>query len=97
MSIKLTTWMMKFNKWKKSSFYSVFLPRTMKIVQPGSFEADKHRYPQVLNAKAHPLIEYFFSLTPERIAARYCHLHPFVDQEDILKRLRYKAKHFHLA
>ena len=32
------------------------------LVPPGSFEAERHFYPRVLNAQIHPLVRFFLSL-----------------------------------
>ena len=40
------------------------------------FDPVIHHYPKVLNAELHPLVSYFLGLSVERIAHRYCHLHP---------------------
>ena len=52
---------------------------SVKRVDPGSFEATEHFYPRVPNALLHPLVRHFLTLGNERIARRYCHLHPEVD------------------
>ncbi len=48
----------------------------MVAVQPGSFDVNAHFYPRVLNAQMHPIVRTFLNLGNERIAKRYCHLHP---------------------
>lgn len=53
------------------------------LLAPGSFEAQRHFYPRVLNAQLHPLVRYFLALGNERIVSRYCHLHPRV-RESVL-------------
>jgi hypothetical protein len=53
------------------------------LVVPGSFEAQRHFYPRVLNAQLHPLVRYFLALGNQRIVSRYCHLHPRV-RENVL-------------
>lgn len=50
-----------------------------RVFEPGSFEQAAHFYPKVLNAHIHPLVRSFLELGNERIAARYCHLHPEAD------------------
>ena len=45
-------------------------------VQPGSFDVHAHYYARVLNAQMHPIVRTFLGLGNERIAKRYCHLHP---------------------
>jgi hypothetical protein len=49
------------------------------LIEPGSFEPEKHYYERVLNAQIHPLVRFFMKLGNERIAERYCHLHPEAD------------------
>ena len=63
-------------------------------VEPGSFYAQKHFYPRVLNAHIHPLVRYFLSLDNARIAERYCHLHPEVDIEAVRKLLQTEPRYF---
>lgn len=46
------------------------------VVGPGSFETAAHYYPRVPNARLHPLVRFFLGLGNQRIAERYCHLHP---------------------
>ena len=48
------------------------------VVTPGSFEANRHYYERVRNAQIHPLVRFFVKLGNDRIAERYCHLHPEV-------------------
>jgi hypothetical protein len=58
------------------------------------FEVDRHYYPRVLNAQIHPLVRYFMGLGNERIAERYCHLHPDVEPHSIREILDEPPKHF---
>lgn len=62
-------------------------------VPPGRFESLEHFYPQVLNAHIHPMVRYFFSLTRERLAKRYCHLHPEVAPEAVVAALTHTPTH----
>ena len=48
-------------------------------VAPGSYQPEEHFYSRVPNAVLHPLVRMFINLGNERIATRYCHLHPEVD------------------
>ena len=50
-----------------------------KLIAPGNFETEEHFYPRVLNAHIHPLIQNLMNMGNERIASRFCHLHPEVD------------------
>lgn len=68
-----------------------------KIVKPGEFDPPAHWYPKVLNASIHPVVKFFLSLSKERIAHRYSHLHPHVKEQDLLELLSYRPKHFLLA
>ena len=54
------------------------------------FDANNHYYAKVLNAELHPLVSYFLSLSAERIAHRYCHLHPTIDKNSLCKLLHTK-------
>lgn len=53
------------------------------LILPGNFETEEHFYPRVLNAHIHPLIHNLMDMGNERIASRYCHLHPEVDPEAV--------------
>ena len=59
-------------------------------VRPGSFELPEHFYPRVPNAQLHPLVRHFLSLDNNRIARRYCHLHPEVDPRAVTDALAYR-------
>lgn len=63
-------------------------------VLPGSFEPIEHFYPKVLNAQIHPLVRYFMGLGNERIAERYCHLHPEVRPGSVRALLASPTKRF---
>jgi hypothetical protein len=69
------------------------IPPVLKVV-PNSFEAPEHFYPRVLNARSHPMVQYFFSLGNDRIADRYVHLHPEVDPDAVREVLSYKTEYF---
>ncbi|KAH7331624.1 hypothetical protein KP509_20G043900 [Ceratopteris richardii] len=63
--------------------------RDIEYVKPGSFDPVNHFYPRVLNAQMHPIVRSFFRLGNDRIAQRFCHLHPEVDAAcvaDVLHR-----------
>lgn len=68
--------------------------RTSRVAEPGSFDAQDHFYPQVLNAQIHPLVRYFMDLGNERIAERYCHLHPEVDPASVRELLSGRTRWF---
>ena len=70
---------------------------SVKTVYPGQFEPENHWYPKALNATIHPMVSFFFSLSKERIAQRYCHLNPLVSPETILDFLSYRPKYFFWA
>ncbi len=54
-------------------------PAPYLAVSPGGYDPVQHFYPRVPNAQLHPLVRFFLALGNERIAVRYCHLHPEVD------------------
>lgn len=56
---------------------------TVTPVLPGGFEPEAHYYPRVPNAQLHPLVKSFLHLGNERIATRYCHLHPEADAKTV--------------
>lgn len=68
-----------------------------RIIQEGEFESEQHFYPRVLNAQIHPLVQSFFSLGNERIIARYTHLNPQVNSNDLKAILSYVPTHFKWA
>jgi len=51
----------------------------IRVVSPGSYRVEAHFYSRVPNAVLHPLVRMFLALDNDRIATRYCHLHPEVD------------------
>ena len=66
----------------------------VRVVQPGSFEAELHYYPRTLNAQTHPLARFLMGLGNERIAERYCHLHPEVKRDAVFAALAHAPKYF---
>jgi hypothetical protein len=69
-------------------------PVYARIVRPGSFEAERHYYPRVLNAQMSPLVRAFLHLGNERILQRYAHLNPKVDADALREILNYKPRFF---
>ena len=67
------------------------------VIKPGSFEPENHWYPKALNATIHPMVSFFLNLAPERIAERYCHLHPTVKKDRLTALLAHKTKYFQWA
>ena len=63
-------------------------------IAPGSFETADHYYPRVLNAHIHPLVRNLMDMGNERIATRYCHLHPEVDGQAVKDLLSSLPKYF---
>lgn len=68
--------------------------RQVEVIEPGTFEPSNHFYPRVLNAQIHPLVRFFLSLGNERIAKRYCHLHPEAKSEAVTKVLHQCTRYF---
>lgn len=66
----------------------------VQTVVPGAFEPARHFYPRVLNAQIHPLVRFFMTLGNERIAERYCHLHPEVDPKAVREVLAASPRYF---
>ncbi len=64
------------------------------LVEPGNFETEEHFYPRVLNAHIHPLIRNLMDMGNERIASRYCHLHPEADPQSVRDLLSTIPKYF---
>ena len=67
---------------------------SVRKIQPGSFEVDQHFYTRVPNAQLHPLVRAFLGLGNDRIARRYCHLHPEISRDAITKALQYRPRFF---
>ena len=65
-----------------------------RIVEPGDFEPQNHFYPRALNAQIHPLVRYFMELGNERVALRYCHLHPEASPAAVRSALSHVTRHF---
>jgi hypothetical protein len=64
------------------------------VVEPGNFEAENHYYERVCNAQIHPLVRFFLKLGNERIAERFCHLHPEADPGAVREVLASTPSHF---
>lgn len=69
----------------------------VKQIQPGQFEPEKHWYEKALNATIHPMVNFFFNLSQQRIVNRYCHLHPIVQPDALTELLSYQPKFFRWA
>ena len=65
-----------------------------KQIEPGNFETEEHFYPRVLNAHIHPLIRNLMDMGNDRIASRYCHLHPEVNPQSVRDLLCTIPKYF---
>lgn len=64
------------------------------VVEVDNFEPQQHFYPRALNSSPHPLVKMFMSLSHERMAKRYVHLHPNVNVEKLLEVFKYGPKYF---
>eukprot|EP00246_Nothoceros_aenigmaticus_P010361 TRINITY_DN2681_c0_g1_i6.p1 TRINITY_DN2681_c0_g1~~TRINITY_DN2681_c0_g1_i6.p1 ORF type:complete len:591 (-),score=82.34 TRINITY_DN2681_c0_g1_i6:172-1944(-) len=71
--------------------------RQVELVEQGTFEPADHFYPRVLNAQIHPLVRSFLCLGNERIAKRYCHLHPEANHGAVVKVLSHNTRYFQWA
>ncbi len=58
-----------------------------------TYNIEQLYYTKVLHAQIHQLVRYFFNMSPERIAERFCHLNPSVDKEQLTSWLAYKPRH----
>lgn len=67
---------------------------SVKVFQPGDFEAHQHWYPKALNATIHPMVNFFLNLDRDRIINRYCHLHPMVRPERLKAILSHRSRYF---
>lgn len=71
--------------------------KTPRLVQPGSFEPQKHFYPRALNAQIHPGVGFFMRMSTDRIANRYCHLNPRVSYHRLRQILAEPPKYLRWA
>ena len=69
----------------------------IQVIEPGSFENNKHWYPKALNAAIHPMINFFLNLSNDLIIDRYCHLHPTVKPHQLKQILKYTPSHYRWA
>ncbi len=67
---------------------------TCRIIEPGTFTADEHYYPRVLNAQLHPLVGALLNLGHDRMISRYCHLNPRVNADELHRVLTTRPKYF---
>lgn len=65
-----------------------------RIIGPGEFEPERCYYPRVLNAQIHPLVRFFSTLSNERLAERYVHMHPEVQRDAVMATLSRPARYF---
>lgn len=70
--------------------------QTVKIL-PWTGQTKDFFYPKAYQSSIHPLVKFFLKLSPERIAHRYCHLHPQVQRKDLIRLLHHKCRYFFLA
>jgi hypothetical protein len=63
-------------------------------IEADSFEPENHYYTKVLNANLHPMVKSFLSMSAVRIASRFCHLNPAVDEMKLLELLRGQPQYF---
>ena len=70
------------------------LPRGIHRIDPGAFQPENHWYPAALNATIHPMVAFLMHMRSDQIVARYCHLHPSIDPENVRALLHYKPKYF---
>lgn len=71
------------------------MTRLIECIAPNSFEQENHFYPKALNAQLHPMVSYFFNMSPQRIIKRYKHLNPKVDASALSDILSYKSKYYY--
>lgn len=66
----------------------------VEIIEPSTFDSEKHFYPKVLNSSLHPMVEYFFNMTRSNIIERYAHLNPSIDKVYLENLMGHSSKHF---
>jgi len=69
----------------------------VQVVSPGNYRMLEHFYPRVPNAQLHPLVRHFMRLGNERIAARYCHLHPQANADAVRDALAFVPRYLRWA
>tara|TARA_Y100000590_G_scaffold464901_1_gene635569 strand:+ start:4877 stop:6304 length:1428 start_codon:yes stop_codon:yes gene_type:complete len=70
------------------------MKKNIEIIEPDTFEQEKHFYPKALNSQLHAMVSHFLNLDHERLIKRYSHLNPQVSTNDLRKILTYQCKHF---
>ncbi len=66
-------------------------------VPPGAYRPEEHFYPRVPNARLHSLVRSFLRLSNERVAIRYCHLHPAANRDAVLSLLQTPTRYLRWA
>ncbi|KRY82015.1 Chromosome transmission fidelity protein 18 -like protein [Trichinella pseudospiralis] len=70
----------------------------IEIIEPNhEATASEHFYPEVVNAKLHPVIKELMALSNEEIARRYCLKHPEVDHTVLLQIMKTSSKYYRWA
>jgi hypothetical protein len=67
---------------------------SVRAVEPGSFEPERHFYPRVLNAQIHPMVRSFMSLSTTQVVKRYRHLNPAASEQVLTDLLTTPTKRF---
>ncbi|CAF2055938.1 unnamed protein product [Rotaria magnacalcarata] len=65
------------------------------VHQPGTFNINNHFYPEALNKSLCPEVKSFLELGNERIAERYCYLHPEANYKRLCTLMSSKPSVFH--
>lgn len=71
--------------------------REVLLVGPGSFDAERHYYPQVLGASLHPLVEQFLAMDNMQVAAQHARRHPETKPGAVAGVLATVPRHFRWA
>ncbi|KRZ93196.1 Chromosome transmission fidelity protein 18 -like protein [Trichinella sp. T8] len=70
----------------------------IEIIEPNhEATAREHFYPEVINAKLHPVVRELMNLSNEEIARRYCLQHPEVDHNVLLQIMKTSSKYYRWA
>ncbi|KRX71541.1 Chromosome transmission fidelity protein 18 -like protein [Trichinella sp. T6] len=74
------------------------LKKFIEIIEPNhEATAREHFYPEVINAKLHPVVRELMNLSNEEIARRYCLQHPEVDHNVLLQIMKTSSKYYRWA
>mmetsp|Transcript_1758 Transcript_1758/g.2466 ORF Transcript_1758/g.2466 Transcript_1758/m.2466 type:complete len:534 (+) Transcript_1758:86-1687(+) len=69
----------------------------VEVFEEGSFEETSHFYEKTLSSSLSPTILSFLSMNPKQLVARFLHLNPSADPEQLKELVTHKPSWFHWA